>query len=127
MSRSSFHCLHVAPEISKQRVRVSEVIRLLDILHVPMVALARLVIVAQHANPIDNQRQPILERMARTPRRPRQPPNRDLDERTRVKHVPFIGEQLGFHVGGYNNVPLLSKTQTVAEGGFAALSGHSWI
>jgi hypothetical protein len=56
--------LDFTPEIRQQHVRVSKTVDFLDIPHMPMVAFACFVIVAQHTNSIDNKRQPIFEPVA---------------------------------------------------------------
>ena len=68
-----------------------------------MIALARLVVVSQHASSIDDKCQSILEPVGRSTSRPRQTPNDNLDEHAGVKHMPFVDQQLGFHVGVNNN------------------------
>jgi hypothetical protein len=93
----------VAPKIRQQRVWVSETIRLLGAPRVPMIALARLVVVSQHASSIDDKCQSILEPVGRSTSWPRQTPNDNLDEHTGVKHMPFVDQQLDFHVGVNNN------------------------
>jgi hypothetical protein len=69
----------------------------------PMITLARFIIVAQDADFIDDERQPVLEGVARASCRSWQPPYNYLDKRTCIKHMPFVDQQLRRHVGVYNN------------------------
>jgi len=70
---------------------------------VAVVPFASFVVVTQHTYAINDERQPILERMFRIPYRPGQPPNDDLSKRPDIEHVPFIDQQFRAHVGQNNN------------------------
>gem|GEM_PF-4981589 len=76
----------------------------------PMIALARFIVVAQDAHFIDDERQPVLEGVARASHRSWQPPYDYFDKRTRIKHMPFIDQQFRRHVGLYNNAPVCCQS-----------------
>jgi hypothetical protein len=69
----------------------------------PMIALAGFVVVAEHTFAVDDERQPILEFVARTRRRYWQAPDDDLDKRALIQHVALVHQRLGLHVGEYDN------------------------
>jgi hypothetical protein len=80
---------------------------------VSVIAFSGFIVVAQHADPIDDERQSILERVDRASRRSRQAPNDNLGERPSIKHVPFVDQQFGFLVGDdTNSRPALSISPT---------------
>jgi hypothetical protein len=101
----------------------------------PMVTLACLVVITQHADFIDYERQSILERVKRTTHRSRHSPNDNLDERSRVKHMAFIDQQLRRHVVICTNALLCcqlvqhSDTQTGMTGNskYDAISPPAYI
>jgi hypothetical protein len=81
-----------------------------------VVTLARLVVVPEYADLVDDERQPIFESVCRAWHRPRQAPYYNLDEYSGIQHVPFINQQLGLHVGLNNNTKVvLSMTTTKVE------------
>jgi hypothetical protein len=81
-----------------------------------MIALARLVIIAQDAFTIANERQPVLETMPLAAHRTRDLPDDNFDEAAVVKHVPLVDQQLGLHVGIKDNIArLLSMSPTLSR------------
>jgi hypothetical protein len=106
---------NVAPKIRQQSLSAAEVVRILNILHVPMVALTRLIIVTQHANSIDYERQPILVPVLRACRRPRQLPNDDLDESSDIQDVPFVYQQVASCRKNSNMRYVMSKPPTACH------------
>jgi hypothetical protein len=81
------------PKVSKQHIRINKMIGLLIVLDVAVIAFAGFIVVAQHANAIDDQRKTVLERMNRSTCRSRQSPYDDFDKCPRVQDMSFVKQQ----------------------------------
>jgi len=77
----------IAPEIGEHRFERREAVNLFPRADVPMIALARLVVVAKYADAIDHQGQPIFERVRRAWRGIGQPPDDQLRKRPIIEDV----------------------------------------
>ena len=71
--------------------------------HMPMVALADLIVVAQHTNIIMNEGQSVFECMRRPRQWAWQLPNYQLGECSFTDQIVLAQQQFGFHVGEYTN------------------------
>jgi hypothetical protein len=105
--------VHIAPEGGKQSVGSREIVTRLNISHVPMVSLARFIVVAKYTDAVLDECQPIFEPMRRAANGARQTPDNDLDESIFGEHMSLIDHELGVHVGEYTNTnDVLSITPT---------------
>jgi hypothetical protein len=79
----------VQKEVSADCIDTDEVISGLLVADMPMISLARLIVVSHDANLIDDQRQPILEIVGAAANRLGQAPDNNLDFRTVVDAEPL--------------------------------------
>jgi len=82
----------------------AERINRLDLADMPVIALARFVVVAHQALSADYQSQAILEPVCGAPDGARNAPDNDLGERILGENVAFVGQRLGLHVGECTNM-----------------------
>jgi len=109
--------INVRPEIGQQLVDGRERIAFLMVADVPMVALAGLVVVAQHAAAPLDIGQPIFEAVLRSRLWLRQAPDHDLDGGLLVEPLDLVHQQLGLHVGmDYNTEAVLLSIRPTPAG-----------
>jgi hypothetical protein len=82
--------LHLIPEVHDKLPQARKYIGNLHLANVLMMALSRFIIEAQHATPVDDKRQPILEAVRTAAGRNRQLPNHQFREAGLAENPPFL-------------------------------------
>jgi hypothetical protein len=77
--------------------------RFLDVQHVPVVALPRLIVIAQDTGSIGDEGEPVFETVTRATHGSRDAPDHKFNERLAIEDMPLTQQQFSLCVGDHNN------------------------
>jgi hypothetical protein len=101
--------LKLAAKVRQQQGKAAKAVRGFLAVPVQVIALAALVVIAQHTPAIRNERQAIFERMRAAWQRLWKVPDRDFGERLRIVASTFNQDRLGLLLGWQHGLSLSRK------------------